>query len=848
MKHQFMPNWVVALTNRSIWLTALAAVSLVPATLFGQGLVTWDYLPTGAYLQTPLGYGGYNWYIGDSSFGSTGPADGNHGLLQYSSAATATPPLSPYSAPNMAYNAWGNTPMRIESLTPKVGDEFTFSAWFSGQPYPPFGGAAGVQVQGFIGTNSIVAFTTNFSLPSNGSWVNEDFTAYGGVNKLLLSPLDGSGHPSAYLAGYFWMDSALINVAPVITLNPFNQTNYPGYSAALLANASGSPAPSWQWFKTGSGLIAGATNNLYIPANSGTTGVAGSYYAMASNLAGTATSTTATVSFVSAALPPDWSLAFKSPLFNNGAPSEDFYISCLPDSSGNVYAVGTFLGTNTIGSNSFISPKGTESTDIIKQSPAGNPIWAVAVTNNGNGFSQANCVAPAPNNGVYVAGVYSGTNWLGNNMLLDLSNGGTSIFLARFDANGNVLWVRNISGTNDCSTTYYELVADAAGNATLSGLFLGSTLFNSSAPATSTNLLAVGQQGGLAQYDANGTLQWAELTPSWIVNMTYSSGRIYGVMSTPATSFSFGGISLITDRAKSLVALNNANGQAIWLQGFGAPFGQANMLSVVETGPLVSAFGDNVFIAGTSVGSNAAFGPYTVSWPGYAHQYLGRCDTNGTPQFLTTFGNPNTMPWSILAATDGGVYVSGDFDTYSFLGNDLIAGMHLDSIGNGYFSDGFLAKFDVNGNPLWVRIAEPQGNLVNLRGLALATDGVWACGLIKSPTAFDTILVDGATTCVGSPCTPVYDYSGVLAKITDSGVGALPVTLLNPQANSGNFQLVFQSQSGHTHTVQYRTNLVTGTSWQTYSNIIGDGTLETITVPFSIFNPSAQGFARVLTQ
>lgn len=578
--------------------------------------------------------------------------------------------------------------------------------------------------------------------------------------------------------------------------------------------------------------------------------MAGGYYAVANNLVGTATSTTATVSFVSTTLPPDWSAAFKSPFNNNNTPTDEGYISCLLDSSGNLYAAGFFFGTNTIGPTSYISPNGTYSADIVKQTATGSPIWAVAITNNGSGSSQAYSVVPAPGNGVYVAGNYNGTNWLGTNMLRDLSAGNyaASIFLARLDASGNPLWVRTISGTNYCFMEYYELVADPVGNVTLSGLFWGSTTFSSTNSATSTNFFATGQQGGLAQYDANGALCWAELTPGWIYIMSYSGGRIYGTMGTPSTSFNFGGINLVTDRAKSLVALNEANGQAIWLQGFGAPYGQNNPLNVNEYFPLVTASGTNVFIAGTSVGSNAAFGPYTVSWPGYAHEYLGRCDTNGTPQFLTSFGGSTTMPWSLLAAPDGGVYVSGDFDTYSYFGNDLIAGPHLDSIGSGYYSDAFLAKFDHNGNPLWARPAAPQANYVNLRALTLASDGVWACGVIKSPTAFGTNLVYSSFTCIGSPiCTFAYDESGVLAKITDAAITALPITLLNPQDNGVNFQFEFLSQSGLNHSILYRTNLAAG-NWQTNSTIAGDGTLKTISIALSVFSSSKQGFVRVLTQ
>ena len=106
--------------------------------------------------------------------------------------------------------------------------------------------------------------------------------------------------------------------------------------------------------------------------------------------------------------------------------------------------------------------------------------------------------------------------------------------------------------------------------------------------------------------------------------------------------------------------------------------------------------------------------------------------------------------------------------------------------------------------------------------------------------------IAGGITIEGSPIgTIVYHPDGYLGEISQST--ALPVTLVNPLAGGGNFQLSFVSQSGFMHTIFYRTNLISG-SWQTYSNFAGDGTLKTIPVPQSLFSPAKQGFIRVSTQ
>ena len=41
--------------------------------------------------------------------------------------------------------------------------------------------------------------------------------------------------------------------------------------------------------------------------------------------------------------------------------------------------------------------------------------------------------------------------------------------------------------------------------------------------------------------------------------------------------------------------------------------------------------------------------------------------------------------------------------------------------------------------------------------------------------------------------------------------------------------------------------VVTG-AWRTNSSVVGDGTLKTISIPFSVFSPAKQGFVRVTTE
>jgi hypothetical protein len=693
------------------------------------------------------------------------------------------------------------------------------------------------------------------NITGNTAWQQAGpYTIASGTHTLSWTAYAG-GDTDPTQAGFLDQASFVLitnaNTSPIITISPFSQTNYPGYGVALLAAATSNPAATWQWYKVGNpSPIPDATNALYIPTNSGTAGVAGSYYAVASNLVGTAVSTTATVSFASAPLPPDWALAFKTPLFNNASDiTTNYNIACLVDSTGtNIYTVGSIVGTNLFGSDTLISPNGVFGSSFLKQTTTGTALWGRCITNNGNGSSYAQCVAAAPGGGIYASGDFFGTNWLGTNKLADVAGGST--YLVRFDANGNLLWVQTIAGTNSNFTEYHDLTADPAGNVTLSALISGGTRVGTS------NVFVTGQRGVLAQFDSSGNLRWLQLPSSWPGNLTYSGGCIYGSMGGSATNY-IGGVTNLSDRSQALFSLNATNGQANWVRGFAAQNGQGNPFGFSDDGALVAVSGTNVFVAGNAWGSNAVFGPFTVSFATAKGQYLARYDTNGNPQLATSFGSEYTWPWTIRADTSGSVYIGSDFDTYSIFGNDIIAAPFYETVQSlGSLAPGAripgqtcVAKFDRNGNLLWARLAQSQSSYLNSRDIALASDGVWSCGFFNQQSLFGTNTINGGLTCIGTPiCTLQYHPSGYLAKVTDtSAVAPWPITLLNPQNNGATFQFSFQSQSGFTHSVLYRTNLVAGLNWQTYSNVIGDGTLKTISVPLSVFSPAKQGFIRVST-
>lgn len=649
-------------------------------------------------------------------------------------------------------------------------------------------------------------------------------------------------------------------VPTVITRHPFSQTNSPGYQVGLLADATSNAAITWQWYKTGSGLIAGATNSLYVPTNSGTAGVAGSYFAIATSTSGSATTTVASVTFTNATLPAEWSTMFKSPFsgITSGSIGNmnagDYYLACVADGSTNIYAAGQFYGghfINTTNQLRTVNPGAC----IVKHTTGGGTLWADGVTNNGNGQAYAVAVAAALDGGVYVVGNFSGTNWLGTNLLVAATTNGSDIFLARYTATGSNVWVKTIASTNSDFAILNAAATDSSGNLTVAGLV------SAGANYAGTNVASTGQVSFLAQFNPAGSPLWVQvITNCFNLSLTASDQRLYAIGQNFAgtNAFYLGGQSITSDRRWIMGSLNPTNGQSFWLRGIGPHRLAENPLPLSDDVPRFSVVGTNILLAGTSYSNTATFGTITVNFPADRFQYFARYDTSGTAHAATSIGSEFTSILSLVADAAGNSYCAGDFENYSDFGGHVVAGYPRGrTIATAsYFSHSVIAKLDLNGNTQWIRpgiatashLGYNNANYSNFRGVTRTSDGrIWGAGLMWGQVNFNTNLLTGDIEIVSMQAFPV--RTAFLAAVAESAIAApAPITLLNPQTSGPNFQFQFQSQAGFTHAVQYRTNLVTGQTWQTYSNVTGDGGVKIIGVPQSLFNPAGQGFIRISTQ
>ncbi|MFA4852315.1 MAG: SBBP repeat-containing protein [Bacteroidales bacterium] len=210
---------------------------------------------------------------------------------------------------------------------------------------------------------------------------------------------------------------------------------------------------------------------------------------------------------------------------------EDWANSVAVDSSGNTYVVGSFsshtlsFGFNTLTNTDSIGT--TSDLFLAKYDTYGNVLWAKSA--GGTSDDLANSVAVDSSGNTYLAGRFrSPTITFGSTTLTNAGVNHADIFLAKYDANGNVLWAKSSGGTgNDWANS---VAVDASGNTYLTGVFISPTITFGS--TTLTNASYNSQDMFLAKYDTSGYVLWAKSAGGTYDDEAFSitvdaSGNIY---------------------------------------------------------------------------------------------------------------------------------------------------------------------------------------------------------------------------------------------------------------------------------------------------------------------------------
>lgn len=190
-----------------------------------------------------------------------------------------------------------------------------------------------------------------------------------------------------------------------------------------------------------------------------------------------------------------------------GGTQTDFGYDVATDSSGNVYAVGTFKGTVDFDPGPLSNEKTSNGMDdafLCKYSSTGKLAWIR--TWGGTDYDDAVGITIGPDEFIYVTGSFKGTVDFdpGTGEDIHSSAGSVDCYISKFDQSGNFIWTKTWGGPNwDMSL---DLASDDQGVYS-TGTFTGTADFN---PGTGEDMhTASNQDAFLMSLQTNGNFRWA---------------------------------------------------------------------------------------------------------------------------------------------------------------------------------------------------------------------------------------------------------------------------------------------------------------------------------------------------
>ena len=401
-----------------------------------------------------------------------------------------------------------------------------------------------------------------------------------------------------------------------------------------------------------------------------------------------------------------------------GGGGEDVGASVAVDSVGNSFVVGWFNGNAGFGDRTLIG-RGSDDAFLAAYSSGGSLLWIQQA--GGAATDRAIGLALDGDGNCYVTGFFQGQADFGSITLT--SQGAEDVFLAKYDPQGEVLWVQHAGGgprAYGCSAA-----VDQAGCCYVGGYFGGSATFGDTTFTSQGNIDVF-----VAKYDPAGHLLWVRQGPA-----AGSEGNMCGIaLDAAGNSYitgwfsgtvSFGETSLTSLRSDGIfLAKYDAAGNLLRAQQVGT--GDHAHAIAVAADPA-----GNCWLTGGFWGT-AVFGPTTLAGWGTYDVFVAKYDSSGDLLWVSQAGSDYSDSGCGIAVDGAGnSYIAGAFWSNARFGDTTLA-----TRGG---SDAFLAAYDFAGHLRWVRQAG-GGSGDQANSVAVDASGnCYVAGLFSSTAGFGNV-------------------------------------------------------------------------------------------------------------
>lgn len=325
------------------------------------------------------------------------------------------------------------------------------------------------------------------------------------------------------------------------------------------------------------------------------------------------------------------------------------------DGTGSSFVTGV-CGSESLGTTNF-TDAGTLSIFTAKFDAAGKLVWINGTPGPGSQHLRPTTISLGPSGSFHVCGeFYAPTLPFGSFTLTN--TGMNDVFVARYDAVGNVLWARQGSGTNN--EVAMGLAVDATGACYLAG---GNASFPSvPSPVSFDDCNLTDTIFFLVKYDPDGRVVWCR--KNVVVDVPYPWGPLGWVLATTGDAqgnsyvlgqfesvATFGTITvtnLVNPAPPSHLAANflakyDSDGHALWVKQFGGVWG-----GYTEGWGLAADSAGNCSVASHFIITNAIFDDFTLAAVGGFNDedvFVARLPAEPPRLTLQAAGSAAVMSW-----------------------------------------------------------------------------------------------------------------------------------------------------------------------------------------------------------
>ncbi|WP_083937817.1 T9SS type B sorting domain-containing protein [Hymenobacter aerophilus] len=398
---------------------------------------------------------------------------------------------------------------------------------------------------------------------------------------------------------------------------------------------------------------------------------------------------------------------------SNGGTGDDRGYHIALDASENIFIAGIFSGTSTFGNNTLTS-RGSYDIYLAKYNSQGHLLWIQQAGGALHESVHGLCVDET--GAAYITGVLNtGVDVVIGSSTIARNPGQGGLFLAKFNSQGNTVWVRFAYGLDGYVATSNSVATDGSGNVYLSGIISSSTRFD--------HLISNSNFNGnmfIAKYNTQGVIQWVK---SDIGTTKYNSGlndKNIAVTSTGQIylvgryrrGFILGSTAL-PDPAPALneediyIAKFDSQGNPIWVKPFiGLGVETCNGLTLDRIGNIILAISFHKTISH----ANHKFtvnGPQTSS---NSDVLILKFTSDGNLQWSQQLGGNFTFSPNVTCESDIISGLSTDYEGNIYTYAQLIGMPTLNTNDGTSTFNNHIISYCPSGSMLWSRSA---GNLIS---------------------------------------------------------------------------------------------------------------------------------------